>query len=129
MALSWEALALFLFVIVSIVAIRFNATFDVNKFLDYRQRRRRAKLQAVCPHTVPIEVPVKGGTELRMETLAVDVSIRVESDSTTVTVCERCGTRLLGGLAQAEKRRFHFEQNPRAWSKQEKQYKKAAKKL
>ena len=120
----WEAVVLIAMVIIAIVVIRFNATLDLNKLLDHRQRWKVTKRQAKCPHTVAVKETGNGGIT-RYKTLAVNVAFRIEGETQEVTVCTRCGFQFLGGLPQAEQTRLSFSRNPKALAKQEKQFRKA----
>lgn len=112
-----------------VIAIRFTTTLDLNKFLEYRQERQVAKMRAACPHTILVEVPINGHREYRWKTLAVDVDAGDGVAVKKITVCSRCGTQLLGGLAQANDARLYFERDPDAWLKQEAYFLKVARKL
>jgi hypothetical protein len=84
--MQYHEIALFaLAVLIAVVAVKVGISFDLNKFLEYRHKRKeerfREEIRRVCPHITP--VPVGQEYEMRPSMMP--------RPGTSFWICERCG--------------------------------------
>jgi hypothetical protein len=78
----WQIIGLIFAFTASIVAIKITFNFDLNKFLDRKDKRLHGKVQNICPH---VEIKRGEGDHFSIQSL-------FESPSGTLQwQCGRCG--------------------------------------
>ena len=100
------------------IAIKVGFSFDLNKFMDQRRKRRKERLRVLCPHAIP---DIKDG----------QVGIRPLMTSPSGThdwICGRCGLRTHNGDMVDQQLR-QFAENPKLLMDRETRFQKSAKKF
>ena len=114
----WELVLTVFVLIVGVVAVKFAFTFDIDQWQESKRKRRKEKLQAKCPHVVPI----KEGGKLGFEASFFNPSGSFEYQ------CRRCSlvTQDMRGATYMLER---YVNNPNQYTKREDAFNKIYKKL
>lgn len=98
-----EIIGIGVLLIIAIIAIKIVISFDINKWLDQRNERKKEKVRHLCPHAT-IDVLCKNNARIR--------SLMTSPPGTFMWVCSRCGAQTHdGGLAQRIV--SHYSENPK----------------
>lgn len=116
----WQYIVGIVVVVMSLVAIKVVATFNVTDWLKHRDERRLDRLRALCPHT---EIEVLPDGKLKVESLIGKPPLTYEWS------CYRCGLRVPGGESQAWQITDAWGKDPLGWMKRTKRFTKLAKRL
>ena len=116
----WHWCALVLSGGLSAVAFKFAVSFDLNGWLERRDKRQLQRAQLECPH-VHLQRGEDG--ELHYRSSAVNPA------GTSQWLCQRCGVQLLGGAEQAAALVQECVDRPDLYSRQEDRYRRAVKRL
>ena len=116
---DWEWWQYMIVIVVTVVAVRVVATFNITDWIKHRHERRLDRLRALCPHT---ELEFRDG-EIHAQSLIGSPPMTVE------WVCQRCGTHIRGGETQAMQIMAEWGSNPLRWAKRTKKFTKLAKRL
>ncbi|MYE64267.1 MAG: hypothetical protein F4X29_13350 [Rhodothermaceae bacterium] len=114
----WKLVVAVFVLIGAVVAVKVGFTFNINQWQESKRKRLKEKLQAKCPHAVPI----KEGGNLGLESSFLSPS------GTTGWVCRRCGlvTHDMRGATYMLER---YLNNPEQYIKQDRAFHKVHKKL
>ena len=115
----WWVGAVLILKVVEVVAVKFTFTFNINQGQESKRKRRKERLQAKCPHAVPIK---EGGT------LGLESSFLSPSGTTAWGVCRRCGL-VTYDMRASEHMLERYLNNPDQYVKQKKAFDKVYKKL
>lgn len=113
----WEFVGIVVLAVVSIIAIRIS--FDINKFLDRRDKNNLAKLKNACPHFALIML---GGREFEVR------SLFYKPMGTLDYVCRQCGLQIALDLEQHERQANYYVENPEELVKDQEKLTKLARK-
>lgn len=113
-AISW----LIIVIAISVIAIKITFSFDINKFLERRDKKLKQKAQNYCPHAQFIKVDGKFGIK----------STFISPSGTTNWICQRCGTIRYNVDNEDERIKYYLE-HPEELSRQEKKFEDILKKI
>lgn len=113
----WEFVGLFILAVVSIIAIRIS--FDINKFLERRDKNNLTKLKNACPHFALVLLE---GREFEVR------SLFYKPAGTFDHVCRQCGLQTALDLEQHERQANHYVKHPEELTKDQERLTKLARK-
>lgn len=113
----WEFVGLVILAVISIIAIRIS--FDINKFLDRRDKNNLSKIKNACPHFTLIMLE---GREFEVR------SLFYKPMGTLDHVCRQCGLQTPLDLEQHERQANYYLKNPKELVKDQEKLTKLAKK-
>lgn len=113
----WEFVCLFIITVVSIIAIRIS--FDINKFLERRDKNNLIKLRNLCPHFAFIMLE---GKEFEVR------SLYYKPAGTLSHLCRQCSVETALDLEQHERQATYYVKNPEELVKAQKKFTKLARK-
>lgn len=103
----------------SIIAVRFSFTFDLNRFLENRRKNFIEKAKNICPHCAVIKKDGNYGFK----------STFISPSWTTQRICQQCWTILYHLDHDEENERIaYLLKNPEVFDKQNEKFKKLLKK-
>ena len=111
----WQWLGAALALVVAAIGIKFAFTFDLNRHLEGRRERSKARLKALCPHT-----------ELRfLQSGEILAESRFHKPSMTLNwVCRQCGL-VVPDEQSATRIAQGWLSNPDEWTKANKRFQEA----
>lgn len=114
----WDLVVKGLVPVAGLIAAKLGLSFDINRWQESKRKRLKEKLQAKCPHAVPIKERGNLGLESSFSS----------PSGTTGWVCRRCGlvTYDMRGATYMLER---YLNNPEQYIKQDKAFHKVHKKL
>lgn len=112
----WQFVGLFILAVVSIIAIRIS--FDINKFLERRDKNNLVKLKNACPHFALV---VLEGSEFEIR------SLFYKPYGTFNHQCRQCGIETPLDMEQHERQANHYVKNPESLIKEQERFTKLAK--
>lgn len=113
----WQFVGLLILAVVSVIAIRI--TFDLNKFLDRRDKNNLAKLKNACPH---FSLILLEGREFEVR------SLFYKPMGTLDHVCRQCGLQTALDFEQHERQANYYVKNPEELVKSQEKLTKLARK-
>jgi len=113
----WEFIGLFVLVVISIIAIRIS--FDINKFLDRRDKNNLIKLRNACPHFALV---ILEGRQFEVRSLYYKPAGMFDH------VCRQCGLVSALDVEQHEREANHYIKNPSQLADEQAKFTKLAKK-
>ena len=114
----WGRVGAVLVLIVGAIAMKIGFTFDINQWQESKRKRRKERLQAKCPHAVPIKEGGRFGLE----------SSFVSPPGTLAYRCWMCGL-VTYDMRASEHMLERYLNNPDQYVKQKKAFDKVYKKL
>lgn len=112
----WEFVGLFIIAVVSVIAIRIS--FDINKFLDRRDKNNTQKLKNKCPH---FSLIILDGDEFEVR------SLFYKPMGTLDHVCRQCGLQTALDVEQHERQANQYVKKPSQLVSDQKNFLKFAK--
>ncbi len=114
-----EILLTIIAIAISVIAIKITFSFNLNEYLEYRDKKLKDKIKNYCTHAEIVDIDGK-----------IEIQSTFVSPSGTLNwVCQRCGLQLLHLDKKKETKRLeYFLKNPKEFKKQESQFKKLIKK-
>lgn len=113
----WQFVGLFILTVVSIIAIRIS--FDINKFLERRDKNNLTKLKNLCPH---FSLALLSDKEFEVR------SLYYKPAGTFNHVCRQCGLVSALDLEQHERDANFYVSNPSKLSEDQEKFTKLARK-
>lgn len=118
----WQLLLLMIGSALSIVVVRIAISFDINKFLDRRDKKLQQKLRNACTHLDMNPIGREGNE------MIYKVQSLFESPPGTIKWrCRRCGA-IKNHDNDYEERANYYAQHPKEYIKQQKRFNKLIKK-
>ena len=115
----WQWILVILSTGVFVATIKVAISFDLNAWMERRDRRRVGKAQMACPHTHYV---IEDGERLFRSDIISPVG-------TTQGVCQRCQAVFVGGAAEGRRFQEAFAADPRLYIEREKKFAKLVAKL
>lgn len=81
----WGRVGAVLLLIVGAISVKIGFTFDINQWQESKRKRRKERLQAKCPHAVPIKEGGRFGLESSFVSPLICVVLRVCWRGTSIT--------------------------------------------
>lgn len=116
----WQFIGFFVLAVISIIAIRIS--FDINKFLERRDKKMQQKLKNACTHMIMED---KGGDGDKP--LFVVHSLFESPPGTCQWQCQRCGL-IKNNNDDFNQRAEYFAKHPDVYLEQQKRFQKLLKK-
>lgn len=114
-----EFIWLLVAIVVTVIVIKVTISFDLNRYLEQKQKNLKEKAKNYCPHIFMKEIEGK----------LVIQSAYISPSGTANYICQRCGTMLYDIDHQAEESRVRFFlENPKELNKQNNKFRKLLKK-
>jgi hypothetical protein len=115
----WQLIVAILAVIFGAIAVKISFNFDINRYLENREKSNMQKIKNVCPHFEMI--PLKNNQiEAR--------SLFISPPGTLQHQCRRCGLITYLDIEQHERQAEHYLKNPDEYLKANKKFSKLLKK-
>lgn len=115
----WQLIVGLLAIVLSVVAIKVAISFDLNKFLERKDKQNLQKLKNACPHFSLVMLNDKE-FEIR--------SLFYKPSGTFHHICRQCGLDVALDMEQHERDMLYYHANPVKLSEDQKKLTKLAKK-
>lgn len=115
----WQTIAIIFAIAISAIAIKITFSFDVNKYLDRKDKNNLQKLKNACPHFALIMLE---GKEFEVR------SLFYKPAGTLDHVCRQCGLQTALDLEQHERQANFYVKNPTELAEDQEKLTKLAKK-
>ena len=115
----WQIIVGIAVAILAIVTVKIAVSFDVNKYLDRRDKKNLLKLKNACPHFALIGLE---GREFEVRSLFYKPAVTLDH------VCRQCGLQTALDLEQHERQANYYVKHPPELINDQKRLTKLAKK-
>lgn len=115
----WQIIVGMVVVVFSVIAIKIAISFDMNKFLERKDKQNLQKLKNACPH---FSITTLEGNEFEVR------SLFYKPAGTFQHVCRQCGLVTALDMEQHERQASYYVKNPSELIKDQERLTKLAKK-